>query len=249
MKPISQIREFFWPLLEPLNVKEITQVNSSDIVVQDDLLSTSLDYALKEFQSEEDRVKTVESKSSLFIGTISAVTTVIIAITTVLVKSEALDWSIGIFSFLLFVLTVYMARTIWFSIRALERRSYHTIEAMDFLIKEAQPEYYRIIIAKVINKIKVNSRTINEKVDNMVMAQEYFKRAIVVVTIYSFVLFVFISLKVYGKPDIFLVDLMNKLNLMSVSTLNLILIYTLIAISLFISIRAFRRKKKADDIN
>jgi hypothetical protein len=249
MKPISQIREFFWPLLEPLKVKEITRVDSNDIVVQDDLLSKSLDYALKEFQSEEDRIKTVESKSSLFIGTISAVTTVIIAITTVLVKGEALDWSIGVFSFLLFVLTIYMARTIWFSIKALERRSYQTIEALDFLIKEPQPEYYKIIIAKVLNKIKGNSQTINEKVDNMVMAQEYFKRAIVVVTIYSFVLFLFISSKVYGQPDLFFGDWMNELNSVSISSLNLILIYTLIALSLFLSIRAFRRKKKTDNIN
>lgn len=155
-----------------------------------------------------------------------------------------MDWSIGVFSLLLFVLMIYMARTIWFSIKALERRSYQTIEAMDFLVNADQPEYYKFIIARVLNKIRINSQTINEKVDNMVMAQAYFKRAIVVVTIYSFVMLLLVSSKVYGEPNPFLVGLMNKLSSVSMSSLNLIFIYTLIVLSLLLSISAFRRKKR-----
>jgi hypothetical protein len=47
------------------------------------------------------------------------------------------------------------------------------------------------LIAKIANKMRKNGITINGKVDNMTMAQEYFKRAIVVVTLYSFIILLF----------------------------------------------------------
>jgi hypothetical protein len=194
MKIFSNIRELFWPLLERVDFAEPSDLDQNKINVQSDKLDKVLELMLKMYESEEDRKKTVESKASLFIGTISIITTVLIGVTSVLVKENDFKLSLCVLVFLLFFLTIYMTRTIWFSIKALERRNYFSLSGNDFLISAIGDEYTKKLISVIANKTKKNSNTINSKVDNMVMAQEYFKRAIVVVAVYSFVLlFYYIS--------------------------------------------------------
>jgi hypothetical protein len=88
-----------------------------------------------------------------------------------------------------------MSRTVWFSIKALEREKYYSTAVDDFLINSVDESYYKQLIAAITNKIRKNAMTINGKVDNMTMAQEYFKRAIVVVALYSFLILLFFFFK------------------------------------------------------
>lgn len=86
MKIFKNIREFFWPLLEKGEISDPPMLNENNISVDSSHLKDTLEYAINCYEAESDRKKTVESKSSLFIGTISVVTSVVIGVTSVLVK-------------------------------------------------------------------------------------------------------------------------------------------------------------------
>lgn len=78
MRIFSSIREFFWTLLEPIeenNLKQITQ-----LAVSDDNLQKIVEIAIKDYQSEEDRNKAIGTKSSLFIGTLGVITSIVLGV-------------------------------------------------------------------------------------------------------------------------------------------------------------------------
>ena len=242
MKIFKNIREFFWPLLEKDEIPDPIQIESNEINVDSENLEKTLEYAIEFHESEYERKKTVEDKSSLFISIISVVTSIILGVTSVLVKVNDFSLIMLVLLVLLFILTIYMTRTVWFSLKTLERKAYNSISINDFLINEKDAEYYKILIASITNKVRKNSMKINEKVNNMAMAQEYFKRAIVVVSIYSFVILLFfISKADYGFNIDFLktADFINRLNL---NGWNIIAIYFLILVSIIIGLRATIKK-------
>lgn len=242
MKLLSDVREFFWPLLESVKIPPQKSIVPDEIIVDDSHLEKTLEYAINFYEAEYDRKKTVEGKSSLFIGTISVVTSVIIGVTSFVAKENDFNLSILGLVLLLFILTIYMLRTIWFSIKALERKTYYTISISDFLISDSDDNYYRKLIAQITNKVRKNSITINSKVDNMTMAQEYFKRAIVVVAIYSFVVLYFFLSK--SKNSISLGNFIHIMTEAEVSILNTFIIYAFTSFSLILSIVAIRKTKK-----
>ena len=240
MSVFKQLREFFWPLLEkeePLKFEELTK---DKILVDNSFLSEAFRYTLDCYNREEERRKGIESKSSLFIGTISVVTSVILGVASILVKENDFDMTVSILVFLLFILTLYMSRTVWFSIKALERKNYYSISVSDFLIKSAKEEYYIDLIVEIANKIERNAITINNKVDNMTMAQEYFKRAIVVVALCSFVILIlFLS-----KSEINMSAPAKGVILWNINFWNIVALYILSITSLILSIIAVIKKKR-----
>ena len=81
-----------------------------------------------------------------------------------------------------------MARAVWFAIEVLERKGYHTLGHADF-VKNGKPENYKADLAsKLINMTINNQKIINSKVNSMVLAHEYFKRAIILIVVYSMTL-------------------------------------------------------------
>ena len=231
MKIFKNIREFFWPLLEKDEIPEPIQLESNQIEVDSNHLEKTLEYAIDFYESESERKKTVESKSSLFISIISVVTAIILGITSVLVKVNEFSLVMLILLVLLFILSIYMTRTVWFSLKTLERKAYYLISINDFLISETDVEYYKKLIADITNKVRKNSIKINEKVDNMTMAQEYFKRAIVVVSIYSFVILLFFISKADFDFSFHFLKVMNLFNNLNLNGWNITIIYTLILVS------------------
>lgn len=242
MKLFENIREFFWPLLEKGEAQKIKKLEPNEIKVENKHLEQTLKYALDFYESEAQRKKTVEGKSSLFISIISVITSIILGVTTVLVKTNDFSVVLLFLIFLLFVLSIYMSRTVWFSLKTLERKAYYSISINDFLIGEKSDDYFKKLISDITNKVRKNSIVINEKVDNMTMAQEYFKRAIVIVSFYSFVILIFfISKAGVNFPKLFSngVSFLNNLNL---SAWNIIILYVLIVISIILGIKANRKK-------
>jgi hypothetical protein len=191
MKHFNSIRELFWPLLTNDENEEKPSFKQESESVNAENLDKALELMLKIYASEDERSKNVESKASLFIGTISVLTTIAVGFTTILIKEGTFKTSLFLLLLLLFVLTIYLVRTVWFAVKALERKNYFSLSANDFLNPAAGEAYTRQIISSVAVVLKKNEETINDKVNNMVMAQEYFKRAIVVVGIYAFSLIMF----------------------------------------------------------
>ena len=244
MKVFRNLREFIWPLMDKADEVSPNQIAHSDLIVSDENLEKVLEISTKDFQAEEDRSQTVESKSALIIGTITVITSVVLAVTTVMVKDNTFNTSVFILVLLLWVLTLYMARTIWFSIKVLERKTYHTIDVEDYLVPETGDEYLKNLIVKIINKTRANSDTINMKVNDMVMAQEYFKRAIVVLTLYSFVILLFFVSKSNLGVSFDGNEILSILNNINLNVWNTIIVYVLIILSLSLSIGALTRKRK-----
>ncbi|MFV0572860.1 MULTISPECIES: hypothetical protein [Flavobacteriaceae] len=242
MKLFKNIREFFWPLLEKGESQEIQKLESGEIKVENKHLEQTLKYALDFYESEAQRKKTIEGKSSLFISIISVVTSIILGVTSVLVKTNDFSVILLFLIFLLFVLSIYMSRTVWFSLKTLERKAYYSISINDFLINDKSDEYFKKLISEITNKVRKNSIVINEKVDNMTMAQEYFKRAIIIVSFYSFMILIFFLSKAEANfPELFSNGI-NFLNRLNINAWNIVLLYLLIVISIILGIRANKKK-------
>ncbi len=243
MNAFKEIREFFWPLLEKGQPQEFKRLNGDEILVDKSHLPKTLEYTLDCYNQEEERRKGIEGKASLFIGTISVVTSVVLGVTSILVKENDFDIAMSILVFLLFVLTLYMSRTVWFSVKVLERKCYYSTSIDDFLIDSVDDNYYKQLIAEIANKMRNNAKTINGKVDNMTMAQEYFKRAIVVVALYSFIiLLLFISKSGTNFSD-YTKEFILLLNQIEISSWNVLLLYILSITSIILSLIAIRKKK------
>lgn len=245
MKMLNKIREFFWPLLEKGETQKIEELSIDVLNINEENLEKALEFTIKTYEEEESRKSSIESKSSLFIGTISVVTSVIIGITSFLIKTTEFSTLICLLVFVLFILTLYMARTVWFSIKALERQAYHTVNKNDFLIAGNKISYYKKIIIEIINKTLKNSVTINSKVDNMTMAQEYFKRAIVVITLYSFFLFIYFLSELPSTFKLFsnkTIDLLNLIDLGSWIIVSLCLVIFISIVTNFILFKKLKRK-------
>lgn len=243
MKFFENIREFFWPLLEKGEIPKPEILNQNDINVDSSHLKETLEYTINCYEAESDRKKTVENKSSLFIGTISVVTSVIIGVTSVLVRVNDFSIAISLLIFLLFILTLYMSRTVWFSIKALERRNYYSITVSDFLISDSNDDYFKKLIAEITNKIRKNSLTINSKVDNMTMAQEYFKRAVIIVSIYAFVILLYFLSKSGINFSKYISNFIETLNTIKINGWNTLFLYIFSISAMILSLIAIKRKK------
>jgi len=187
MGMLNKTREFFWPVLELIEKKDFNPINFGDLTVEENDLGICYDLTLRFYDSENERKKAIESKSTIFISSIGFVIAILLSMATGLLLNQKIQLGFLTSSsiFMWVVIVVYFCRAVWFSIRALERQEYHTIGHKDFMTWGK--DYRRKLIIDVINKTRKNSRTINLKVDNMVMAQEYFKRGIVAAVVYSLV--------------------------------------------------------------
>lgn len=241
MAILKNLRGFFWPSLEPEPPEEPSFLEEEGLKLNTDHQKDLLKYVLEYYNSENDRKKTVETKSSLFISIISVVTTIVLGVTTVLVKTSDFNFWLLILVGLLVLLTIYMSRTIWFSLKALERKTYHTVSPEDFLSAPAD-NYYAHLVVRITNKTRRNSVTINEKVDSMVLAQEYFKRAIVTTSIYSISVMGVFIVNTDFTLSLPYESFFKLLDTLSLSTLNTVLIYILLVASLIIGIANWRRK-------
>jgi len=247
MSLFKNIREFFYPLLEKGTITQPSCLEVNEITVDSSHLQKTLEYVFDCYNSESDRRKSIEGKASLFIGTISVVTSVVLGVTSILVKESEFDITISALIILLFILTLYMSRTIWFSIQALERKNYYSISVNDFLLNDSNDEYYKKLIAEIANKINRNALTINSKVDSMTMAQEYFKRAIVVVALYSFVILLFFMSKSEFDFSSYLKRFVDLINSIHINGWNTLILYVLSITSITLSLIAIKKRNKKDN--
>lgn len=244
MKAFSDIREFFWPLLEKVELPGPVLLDENQIFLNSDKLENILKYTIDYYNSENERIKLVEGKSSLFIGTTSVAASIILGITSLLIKENEFSNGLLILIIILILLTVYLVRTIWFSIKVLERESYQSITIDDFIGHNSEIDYYRKLVIDIANKTRINSKVINRKVDNMTMAQEYFKRVIITILVYSFVLLtIYISKSKFNIiENLFsIINLKNKIQIINV---NIIILYVLVILSIIMSSLALIKNTK-----
>lgn len=240
---MEKIREIFWPLLEKGEQQTITALTKDDIVVEKVNIQKTLEYALKIYESELARNSVIETKASLFISSLAIITSVVLAITTTLIGQNGFNTVLFLLVSTLFILTIYVLRTVWFAVKVHERKPFHTFYHNDILIQGDEIEYSKTLISAIITKTKKNSLIINSKIDNMVMAQEYFKNAIVTLSIYAVLLIVFFIDKCKIGIKHGFIKTLKVLNQMEVETFLIIAIIIIAAVSLIINFILLRKLK------
>jgi Trk-type K+ transport system membrane component len=196
---LKDIREFFWPLLEKPKEAETPQVSQIEIDLKnDDDTKVAFELALKINNDEQDRNRTIETKSLVFIGSIGFVVTFVIGITNSLLTGQHVFFNVITAGMLLaaIILIAYFVRSSWYSIKALARQNFRVLHFDDVI--KGEKVYLAEIIAKIANNTKENAKIINLRVDYMAMAQEYYKRAIVTLFIYC----IFVLAVTFGKLQI-----------------------------------------------
>lgn len=214
---LKDIREIVWPLLEPLKQKEAPKISIEDINLTGDDLEKCYELAVKYYEDEDNRRSNVESKSTIFVSAIGFTTAILLSVTKDLVLSTNIDLSSATYLYLmlLVIIAIYMTSAVWFAIKAIERRGYHSLSYKDIINKNNDKAFTTELIIKLINFTIKNQDIVNLKVDYMVMAHEYFKRAIVAVLIYSITLAIAFPLTKYikyGTNDDKLIKVLSSTN-------------------------------------
>lgn len=190
-KVIVNIREFFWPLLDKEEVLQQAKASKVQLKIADENLEQAFDLKIKMFENEEERRKNVESKAALLINTISIATSIVVAANALVISNQFNNIAVKISIILSFIVCVYAIRTVWFSIKALQRGSYYVLCFDDINIAGNKNKYLKSLITSLSNKTQKNEKTINNKVDFLTLAQEYYKRAIVSVFLFSFLIVIY----------------------------------------------------------
>lgn len=198
---LHKLRELVWPLLEEdINndisnqylTEEVEVVEENPVLkIEDENLDLALQLQGKIYQEEDDRRKGTESKAALFMGSLSLANTIVIGANTLIWGKEIPSGVIKTSVFISIVLAIYTLRTVWFSVKVLERGTYHVLGNEDINISGDKNKYKRDIISSFFRIIKGNEAVINMKVSHLVMAQEYYKRAMFVICLYAFMVFYF----------------------------------------------------------
>ena len=159
---LSDIREFFWPLLEIEKPSpDAIRLPEFKLNVNDDNLDQVLILTNKINEGEEDRRKGIESKASLFISTISVATSIVVAANSLVISNSTFGIHIMISVLISFVLSIYAARTVWFAVKALERGNYSMLGMKEINFKGSKADFQKHLIACLVKSRKFNQSTIN----------------------------------------------------------------------------------------
>lgn len=198
MKTILKMREFFWPILGPFSESQdlkhrelLKSYGDANAVLDNIKYIKDEGYAEKVantaqvlFEDEENRLKTVESKSVTLLSATGLIITLIVnfsqqILTTSSNVTNTFIWWIILFCFL--VTLVYFFRSVMYSLKCVFRKGYHKLDVKDIVDSTLQQKidyFKRIVSVSISNRVK-NYKVINEKVDHMVMSHLFFKRGMI----------------------------------------------------------------------
>lgn len=185
---LHHVREFFWPLIDiPVEEDEpnTNEEAEPEFLITDINLKQAFAVNQKISESEDSRRASIESKATSLISAIGISSSVVVAASTLTMNSNENLLAIRVVICISFVLIIYTIRTVWFAISALERRGYHVTTYSDINLGGDENEYQRALIKKMAEHTIKNQDIINLKVNSLVLAQEYYKRAIIVIFLYA----------------------------------------------------------------
>lgn len=187
----NEIRDIFWPVLEPKAKPEDVPKVLDVLDIDPSSLDLVYDWAKEYYSYEEERRQNVESKSTILIGTLGVLSAIITVVANNIISCQAVEDLSSrsiIPGVILLVGIAYYCRALFYAISTLKKRPYHLIGDKEFIIRAQNSEYKEHIIKNLIKMSKANADLTNLKVDDMTMAQEFFKRAIITISFFAFVL-------------------------------------------------------------
>lgn len=188
-----KVRDFFWPMLDGEENSISNKLDESDCKFQDnENLDKAIELALLYAKNEDERRSNVETKAALFVGTFSLAVTILISVVKDFILNMGSYSIVAVSIVVVFtsIVIIYLCRAVLYSIDALSRKSYSAIGIPQF-IYTGDSNYKIKLFVKIRNGIYSNFRAINQKVDSMTMAQEFFKCAVRTVMVLAVVLLIF----------------------------------------------------------
>jgi hypothetical protein len=212
---LRDIREFFWPILEPFTDEQIerqkrrlekyTKENiQSEIqgIKAPKTIDLMLDLAEKLLDDEERRLETVERKAAIIVGFSGVAIMLSFGFIKFLFEKSDISLFNMIIFFLMFIfVNGYFVRALVFSVEALRKAEYHRTKEKDLLDLTGSTSGKKYLISVYIENRVRNSEVINRKVDNMHMGISFFKRALIAVFIIGYIYFLIrVCLLIYSRP-------------------------------------------------
>lgn len=207
-------------------------------------LQEKLEYAYKCYKSEHIRRRRIETKSSIFIGTIGVLSTIIVGGITRLFlgigKFNSFEYSL---IFALFLTTIPILVSVYYALKALHKAKCSYIEISDFRSYQGEEFYNRLI--DVLNEaIEDNIPVAEEKAKYMHKAQISFLVALVIMSFYAFI----ISLIYIFIMGINFLEYLDKVSTafskIDINQTLVIVLIILTIISLLLSIVALYKTKR-----
>ena len=154
--------------------QQVEKVKSNAIEGDIATLKMKSDIAHRGYQEEFERMRATEGKASIFISTTGFLATIVVGVTTLLVRVEQIDLFVLLLVAITGFLTFYMMRTIVYSVRAMRRQNFLRINPASVASIADETAQLKECIADYINAVKLNMQVINRKVELSSMAQSYF---------------------------------------------------------------------------
>lgn len=198
MKTFAKLKEILWPTLEPFTAEQIKKEEERNKKYGDiaNILS-SIGYIKDEtyaeefaktaeslFEDEEERLKTVESKSVTLLSATGLIITLVVNFSDQIIKvfgdsPNKFTWYIILTCFVFTV--AYFFTSVIYSLLGLERKGYAKLDVKDIIDAqlEDKKDYFKKIAALSLSNRVKNYKVINEKVDCVAMSHSFFKRGII----------------------------------------------------------------------
>lgn len=187
-KIFHNVVNIIWPHLTGSISNYTHQIDLKDIKKSKTNHNT-VNNCIKMYEFQKERIKSIESKSMIFIGFFAVAITLLGFILKELLFKSTKSYIDYIYMFLICIIVIYVSNVIRYAIKAIERKGYYSFDEKDFLNIDDTEK-----VRNIINKIKRNYDVINEKVDFMSLSQDFAKRVISIIIILTFAL-VIVSLK------------------------------------------------------
>ncbi len=161
------------------------------LTIQDENLDQAYGLSVGLYEAEDDRRKSTETKATLFMGSISIATTIVIAANALIWNATIPGLIVKLMVAMSFFISVYAMRTVRYSLKVLKRSSYSVLDFNDINRPANKFDYLRYLIKTYHEMTLSNSKVVNQKVTYLAMAQENYRRAIFVVSVYALVVLVY----------------------------------------------------------
>tara|TARA_R110001583_G_scaffold42556_14_gene135424 strand:- start:3670 stop:4380 length:711 start_codon:yes stop_codon:yes gene_type:complete len=167
---IAKLIEFVWPRLEG-KPSVYNDFLNADTNISDENIETSIELGILMYEKQRDRIATIESKSSIYLGFFGTVVAILAFALKDIIFYEQRSFTHDLVLVFVGILIIYILQVMRYSINALERQAYHSFDESDFLHGDRQK-----LVVNIVNKVKKNYDVINKKVEYMTMAHEFTKR-------------------------------------------------------------------------
>lgn len=173
---LNEIYNILWPHLESENNSmQLKDISGKEISDNADL-SSLLEISKASYDDETNRMHQIESKTTIFIGLVSVLASVVIGFISG--KFDYLNFNLNLQSIILILFVVYMMMTLFNTIRSLRKIQFFKLDPTEYLNLDKE-KVLKQEIADYIMASRRNNISINTKVDYMTLAQDFFLRALI----------------------------------------------------------------------